>query len=327
MDIQLRKPDMVQEASKTGGYGLILEVLIFLAVFLITEVVVAIPMIVCVVVLLLTKPDMVQSFLGSSAAQMAELEAVILGDDTVMLVSLFATAIMIVAVMLFCKLIQKRKMRTLGFKKPGMWKEYGIGMLIGLLQMAVITLICVLTGAATLRLNPAALSLTGLGMLLLLLTGFVIQGMSEEVLCRGYFLVSLARRKGNIWIAVLVNSVAFGGLHLLNPGLTVLSVVNLILFGVFASVYFVKRGSIWGIGAIHAVWNFAQGNLFGFLVSGQGFGTTLFTCETNRNMSVLNGGDFGLEGGVLTTVVLIVCTLLTLKTKQKDVAKEEATNT
>ena len=57
-------------------------------------------------------------------------------------------------------------------------------------------------------------------------------------------------------------------MHLANSGITVLAFLNLTLFGVFASVYFIKRGNIWGIGALHSIWNFVQGNFYGIRVSG-----------------------------------------------------------
>ena len=242
--------------------------------------------------------------------------------DQLMMVHLFGTVIMTLMTMLFCKVIQKRKMRTLGFKKPGMWKEYGIGLVVGFVMMAVIVLVGVVTGSMTLTFNPEAATGAGIGMLVLLFFGFVLQGMSEEVLWRGYFLVSLARKKGYMWMAVIVNAVAFAALHLGNAGIAPLAFVNLILFGIFASVYFVKRGNIWGIAAIHSIWNFAQGNIFGVLVSGNDFGTTVFESEINESMTLVNGGDFGLEGGILVTIVLVVGTVVMLMTKQKDVAEE-----
>ena len=94
------------------------------------------------------------------------------------------------------------------------------------------------------------------------------------------------------------------------------------VFGIFASVYFVKRGNIWGIAAIHSIWNFAQGNIFGVLVSGNDFGTTVFKSEINESMTLINGGAFGLEGGILVTIVMVVGTIVMLMTKQKDVAEE-----
>lgn len=297
MNWKLKKADMVQEAAQTGGKNVILEILMFVGVFIGVSIIQYIPTLVAGFMLYVTY-------------------------DQLMMVHLFGTVIMTLMTMLFCKVIQKRKMRTLGFKKPGMWKEYGIGLVVGFVMMAVIVLVGVVTGSMTLTFNPEAATGAGIGMLVLLFFGFVLQGMSEEVLCRGYFLVSLARKKGYMWMAVIVNAVAFAALHLGNAGIAPLAFVNLILFGIFASVYFVKRGNIWGIAAIHSIWNFAQGNIFGVLVSGNDFGTTIFKSEINESMTLINGGDFGLEGGILVTIVMIVGTLMMLITKQKDVAEE-----
>lgn len=297
MNWKLKKPDMVQEAAQTGGKNIILEILMFIGVFFVASIFQYIPTLVVGVSGLVTY-------------------------DGLMMVHLYGTVIMTLITMLFCKVIQKRKMRTLGFKKPGMWKEYGIGLLVGFGMMAVIVVAGMVTGSLTLVFNPEAATAAGIGSLVLLFFGFVLQGMSEEVLCRSYFLVSLARKKGYIWMAVIVNALAFAALHLGNAGIAPLAFVNLILFGIFASVYFVKRGNIWGIAAIHSIWNFAQGNIFGILVSGNDFGTTVFESEINESMTLVNGGDFGLEGGILVTIVLVVGTVVMLMTKQKDVAEE-----
>lgn len=297
MNWKLKKPDMVQEAAQTGGKNIILEILMFIGVFFVASIFQYIPTLVVGVSGLVTY-------------------------DGLMMVHLYGTVIMTLITMLFCKVIQKRKMRTLGFKKSGMWKEYGIGLLVGFGMMAVIVVAGMVTGSLTLVFNPEAATAAGIGSLVLLFFGFVLQGMSEEVLCRSYFLVSLARKKGYIRMAVIVNALAFAALHLGNAGIAPLAFVNLILFGIFASVYFVKRGNIWGIAAIHSIWNFAQGNIFGILVSGNDFGTTVFESEINESMTLVNGGDFGLEGGILVTIVLVVGTVVMLMTKQKDVAEE-----
>ena len=297
MNWKLKKADMVQEAAQTGGKNVILEILMFIGVFFVATLVEGIPLVIMQLSGLFTW-------------------------DGLMAANLFMTIAMIVVTMLFCKLIQNRKMRTLGFKKPSMWKEYGIGLVVGFVMMAVIVLVGVITGSMSLTFNPEAATGAGIGMLVLLFVGFVFQGMSEEVLCRGYFLVSLARKKGNMWMAVIVNAIAFAALHLLNAGIAPLAFVNLVLFGIFASVYFIKRGNIWGIAAIHSIWNFAQGNIFGVLVSGNDFGTTIFKSEINESMTLINGGAFGLEGGILVTIVMVVGTIVMLMTKQKDVAEE-----
>jgi len=321
MDLKWKRPDMVEEAAKTGGKNLFLEILMFLGVFIVVQIIMAIPIVGLEVILLLTNADAMAAIMAGDLQATIAIEMEILASEPMMVGQLLATSLMILITILFCKLIQKRKPFTLGYKKPGMWKEYGIGALVGLGLMTIIVLIGMATGSLELHFNSEALTAGGMGMLVLLLIGFLIQGMSEEVLCRGYFLVSIARNKGNVWLGIIVSSIAFAALHLGNLGIAPLAFINLILFGLFAGVYFVKRGNIWGIAAIHSIWNFAQGNIFGILVSGNDFGTTVFTSTINENMTFINGGDFGLEGGILTTVVLTAATVVMLRTQQRDVVE------
>lgn len=321
MDFRFKRPDMVDEAAKTGGKNVFLEILMFLGVFLVATIIEVIPIMVVEVVMLVGNQDFLAASIAGDLEKAVEIEMALLASEPLMIAQLFVTVLMTLTVICFCLWVQKRKMRTLGFKKPGMWKEYGIGLLVGLGMMTAIVLIGMVTGSLSLQFNSAAVTAGGISMLVLLFVGFLLQGMSEEVLCRGYFLVSVARKKGNVWLGIIVSSLAFGALHLGNAGLSPLAFVNLVLFGIFAGVYFIKRGNIWGIAAIHSIWNFAQGNIYGILVSGNDFGTTIFTSTINESMTLINGGDFGLEGGILTTIVLAVGTIIMMFTKQNDVAE------
>ena len=121
-------------------------------------------------------------------------------------------------------------------------------------------------------------------------------------------------------MGLLVSSLAFSAMHLMNPGITLLPLVNLTLFGIFAGVYFIKRGDLWGIGALHSLWNFTQGNVWGVLVSGNPAGPSLFTAEATNGRFLLNGGKFGLEGGLIVSGILIAGILLALRLPQKDIA-------
>ena len=116
-------------------------------------------------------------------------------------------------------------------------------------------------------------------------------------------MVSIARRS-SLPVAIIANSLFFAALHLLNSGITVLAFINLTLFGIFASVMFIRRGSIWMVGAVHSIWNFVQGNVFGIKVSGMDIDCMLFESEIT-DMAIINGGSFGLEGGLAVSVVLI----------------------
>ena len=188
----------------------------------------------------------------------------------------------------------------------------------GLVLLMLAVGLCLMTGKLTITAteNPAV------GVILLYLLGFLIQGMSEEILCRGCLMMSLAQGCPT-WVAVLINALIFTILHTGNPGITPIALVNLTLFGLFASLYTLRRGSLWGIGALHALWNFAQGNIFGIQVSGLTGCPSLLTATVREGGALIHGGAFGIEGGLAATFVLVVGVIvcLLMKTKKSEIAE------
>ena len=238
--------------------------------------------------------------------------------DWFMAIQLFSTSATIAACFVYCRLIEKRSWVSLGFAKKGAVTEYAAGLGIGLALFASAVLICMATGQVTLSVNAAP----AVGMIILYFVGYMIQGMSEEILCRSYLMVSIQR--GNpLWVAVLTNALLFTSLHIANPGITPLALVNLTLFGIFASLYTLRRGSIWGIGAIHTIWNFAQGNLFGISVSGMGGSPSILQATLTEGGSLMHGGAFGMEGGIAVTVVLTLgcVAMLVCQTKKSEIVE------
>ena len=317
MNFKLQKPDMLQECQlQQKGYNIFLESLLFVGIFFISQIVMGIlsgiPMAVYVV----------SSGILNQAENLLDLQNRLMSVS--MRISLVLQLPGIFLVILLCRWFQNRKAWTLGFKKRNILREYGIGMGAGFLMMTVIVLLGWVTGALSIRLNPQPVRLGTILLLLFYFAGFLFQGMFEEVLCRGYFLLSLSRRKGNLWVGILGSSLVFSALHLANPGINVLSLCNLTLFGIFAGVYFIKRGDLWGIGALHSLWNFTQGNVWGVLVSGMRTEPSVFLTEAKEGLELVNGGSFGLEGGILTTAVLIAGTLILLRLPQKDPADASA---
>ncbi len=229
-------------------------------------------------------------------------------------VSLLVTVTTIIAVFIYCTKIEKRRLFTLGFIKKGAVKEYLLGLLIGFLMFSAAYGGVLLSGEFSFGgFNSKA----SLGIILLFLLGFVVQGASEEILLRGYFFVSSAA-SANVPVAVFVSSALFAAMHISNPGISFMAIINLFLFGVFAALYFLRRGNIWGISAVHTAWNFAQGNLFGCKVSGMNMNETLFTSIENGG-SLWSGGDFGPEGGIGVTIILTIGIIILTLMKNKNI--------
>ena len=220
------------------------------------------------------------------------------------LLGLFLTITLILVPILYCTVFERRPLTSLGFSLNAGFREYVIGLLLGLVMLSSALGICYLSGCVS------AMWICSNPMLLLaFFFGYMIQGMSEEVFCRGFLLQTLSICNPP-WFAVLISSLFFASLHLCNKGITFISFANLFLFGVFASTYMWRRGNIWGIAAVHAAWNFSQGNLFGIPVSGLPSGPSLFQTVFIGSDHLWSGGDFGLEGGLAVTIVLFVFTVV-----------------
>lgn len=240
-------------------------------------------------------------------------------SDHQMLAQLAVTAVPIIVLLIYVRLVEKRSSRTMGFVKEHAVTDYLLGMVIAFAMFSACVGVCVATGAMTFG------GYTLNGRFLLLATfflGFLIQGASEETVCRGFMMTSFGS-KGGALAGMLFNSLVFGALHLLNSGVTVLSIANVTLFGVLMSVIVLKLNSIWLACALHSIWNFVQGNFYGVLVSGGNFGTSVFSFKSVEGRELLNGGAFGMEGGLATTCVVTVVIIIFLLIKPREPAKVE----
>lgn len=179
--------------------------------------------------------------------------------------------------------------------------------LIGCIFISIPVILLILTGNVKLQMQE--ITMTVIFGIVGSLVAFLIQGATEEIVVRGWLFPVLSVRS-RIWIGIVVTSFLFGFLHLLNPGITILSISNIILVGIFAAFYVLKDSSLWGICAWHSIWNWAQYNVYGFAVSGMTiYSTPLFKPVKNGN-EVLHGGSFGIEGSIITTIMLSIASIV-----------------
>ena len=265
---------------------------------------------ICIFVILFILAQFVQSlaavlFLLPSVTNLPEngnlLAEELMSGDAFMLAALFASVCVTLISLLYCRKIERRSYVSMGFSKNRAAAHYLSGLAAGAVLFSVTALICLVPG--TVRFQSAG-SISA-GYLILFFIAYLIQGMSEEVLCRGYFMVSLAG-KSSVAAAVIINSLMFSLLHFFNPNVTLLALFNIFLFGVFASVYTLVFDNIWGISALHSAWNFTQGIIFGSNVSGTSMQTRLAVMSPDERYSIINGGAFGPEGGIAMTAVYLL---------------------
>ena len=216
---------------------------------------------------------------------------------------LFSFVFILLLFIFWVKFIEKNPLSTLGFVKKNWLKYLGWGILLSLLQMGVIALVYQVSGIGTFELNE--LSLEPILFILGLFPFWLLQGGTEEVATRGWLLTRIAAR-ANIPLAIAISSSLFGILHLGNSGVTFLSVLNIVLDGVLAGLLLIYTDSIWLVVAQHGTWNYVQGNLLGFQVSGTGADASIFSFTMGSGPDWLTGGEFGAEGSIITTLVLLV---------------------
>lgn len=218
------------------------------------------------------------------------------GNTTLML---FATVMTTIVALLFCRVVEGRKLNTIGFKKEGGLVQYLIGLAAGFVMFSAVVLIALAMGGLEWH-GYVGGSVTTL---LLVLVGFGIQGMSEEVMCRGYLMTTILRHHP-VWLAVGINSLIFGLLHAPNDGFNLFALLNLILYAVMISLYVLRTDNLWGACALHSIWNFVQGNFYGLPVSGIDSGDSVFSMSLTGS-ALANGGAFGLEASLATTIVML----------------------
>ena len=209
---------------------------------------------------------------------------------------------------------KKRSIRALGFKKEDFGKNYGLGLVIGLLLVCLVVGTATLFGGFSIELKQK-IEWLWIGVAAL---GFFIQGLAEEVIMRGYLFTEVASHKGRLW-GLLVSSIAFTALHAANPGMTVLPILNLFIFGLFFGLLFWLTDNIWIVGAGHSIWNFTLGPVLGILVSGQAFPASIFTTIPKEGMDLISGGNFGVEGSIFTSLFgLLGCLIIWRQIQKKE---------
>jgi hypothetical protein len=144
---------------------------------------------------------------------------------------------------------------------------------------------------------------------------FVLGAAAEEVWFRGYPLQTLLRA-WTFWIALIPSCVFFALVHLLNPNVAPrFTFINTLLAGVWLAVAYLRTRSLWFPLGVHWAWNWTMGALFGIPVSG----ITKITPApllrmTDTGPVWLTGGSYGLEGGAICTLILIISTIFIWRT-------------
>jgi membrane protease YdiL (CAAX protease family) len=213
------------------------------------------------------------------------------------------------SVLLVWRLVDRQRVASIGLDVNNAPRRRWLrGALVAALMMGFVVLVGFsLVDGASWDLNPDATRATVA--LIAGLLGFAIQGPAEEVLFRGYILVNV-RQQWGLRPALIVSSLAFSLLHISNPAFGILPFVNLVLFGLGTALYrvYVDADQLWGVFAIHTIWNWLQQVVFGLPNSGITSvpDQALFTVTPNTTLpSPFWGGGFGPEGTLAASLALL----------------------
>ena len=198
--------------------------------------------------------------------------------------------------------VEEHRAAVMGFPIASGWRrQFGAGCFLGFLLPVVALVPVAIWGdlSVSAHLNPRTLS-----RLLAVLVVLVFGALAEELMFRGYPFQRLEEAIGPFG-AIMVFSVLFGVVHLMNPGASTLGLLNTVLIGIVLAIAYLRTRALWLPWGLHFGWNATLGLLFGLPVSGlRVFNVVVRSSAKGPNW--LTGGSYGLEAGVPGVLAVLV---------------------
>jgi membrane protease YdiL (CAAX protease family) len=198
--------------------------------------------------------------------------------------------------------IEKRTFGDYGLPRRGAFgKSFWVGMVWGMVAITALVLAIGVVGDFSL----GGLALHGRRLLKFAAfwgAFFIVVGLFEEFLLRGYTMFTLSQGIG-FWPAALVLSTVFAALHFWNPGETWTGLVAVAVIGLFFCLTLRRTGNLWFAVGFHASWDWGESYLYSVPDSG-GMVTGHLLHSSFHGSHWLTGGSVGPEGSVLLFVVI-----------------------
>ena len=228
-----------------------------------------------------------------------------------LILMLFQFGGMFLVLWIFRKYVDKKSIVSLGIEFPEFKSDLNYGLLWGAVLIAVGFLILYAAGFITVT----AVQFPILNLISFFVI-FIVVSLNEEIMFRGYVLNNMMTSM-NKYIALIISSIIFMAVHLMNANLSILGTVNLFLAGLVLGMYYIYMKNLWFSIGMHLTWNFFQGPIFGFEVSG--YETHSVIIQNIQGSEIITGGEFGFEGSIIATVLIIsiiIFLYLTYKNKE-----------
>jgi membrane protease YdiL (CAAX protease family) len=212
-------------------------------------------------------------------------------------------------VFLCCRFIDRRSIKSLGLQWKGFEKERISGFLTGVVLCGIISIILWLMQIVQWFTDDADTAGLLIALVLMMAVAFI-----EELVFRGYILNNLLQGM-NRNAALGLSAIIFAVLHSLNPGFNLTAFLNILLAGLVLGVNYIFSRNLWFGMMLHLSWNYMQGSVLGFKVSGLELPTLLQ--QNNKEAILLTGGEFGLEASWLTSIVFALALIFLYTVFQK----------
>lgn len=214
-----------------------------------------------------------------------------------------------IASALVIRIFERGRLAGIGLNwTPGSARNLLLGLVGGVGAGAFIMGPSLLFGLASLK--PSTEGTTGFGPFLFVTVILLFGAVGEEMLFRGYGFQIMVPAFGRA-ATLLPMSILFGAVHAENANISSLGLFNTVAWGVVLGLALFRSGDLWMPIGLHFGWNWVL-PLFGVNVSGFTMRLTGYAIEW-RISPLWSGGDYGPEGGLLCTLVVVLVAVYLLK--------------
>jgi len=320
----INKTKMMEQAKNSKTYNPLIEILIFFAIFIVSNIVQNIILVPALSSFMMNDQkliDLMNSQLESFepiVQRMLELMTII--PEWIWILRIFLYGILGLCVIVYSKFMGKRSCGSIGLRKHNAVKDFLLGTIFGGVLMIAVLFGCIITGSLKYE-SICSFSPT---LLMLYFLGSVVYGISQELFYRGYYMTTLTKTfsvKYSLVMSAIVD--AFFTLSISDGN--IITLINSFLMSLMFGLIVIKRGNIWFSSAFHSIWYFSQIIFFG-VTSGT---TKILQLTVNEKMANLNGGVFGISGSLIFTLVIFLALGVVLRMKQNsdEIAKVSESDT
>lgn len=224
------------------------------------------------------------------------------GGKILLIRVLLSIAASVLTVFFFRTLADRQTFSSLGFDWYNHQAHAATGFFLGILLLGAGSFILIANKNLFWTDITFNLSRLFMGVGLMALVSF-----SEEIVFRGYILNNLLQ-SFNKWWALIISALVFALFHMNNPGITFFAVLNVFFAGLMLGINYIYTRNLWFGLLLHFSWNFYQGPVLGYEVSGLNV-QSLLQQELSGH-PLLTGGSFGFEGSLLDGLLSLLTALV-----------------